>query len=113
MVDYMLLFYKYKEYIYNLGSENLSKIVLGLLFNYEFILKKGIYFYWFLFDVLINGQYDSNGIIFLVVFNCWLIVCKGGEIEEKIWVIESDYLYFELDLNDSSSSLLNVINIFI
>ncbi|MDE5069007.1 MAG: hypothetical protein O4752_07605, partial [Trichodesmium sp. St4_bin8_1] len=113
MVDYTLLPYKYKEHTYNSGSENLSKTALGPLFNHEFTLKKGIHLHWSLPDALTNGQHDSNGTTFPVVPNRWLIVRKGGETEEKTWVIESDYLYPELDPNDSSSSPPNAINILI
>ncbi|NEO56310.1 MAG: hypothetical protein F6K54_26435 [Okeania sp. SIO3B5] len=103
MADYRLLPYKYQDDTHGSGQDNLSEQLLAPLFNQNFILKAGIHIHWSLPDALTNGQHDETGTTFPRVPNRWLILRQGGDKGEKQWMIESDYLYPELEPGDRSS----------
>lgn len=102
MADYTLLPYIYKGETHGSGQDNLSETALAPLFNQEFTLKAGIHLHWSLPDALTDGDHDINGTTFPQVPNRWLVKRQGGDQGDKIWIVDSDYLYPELALGDNS-----------
>lgn len=111
MADYKLLPYIYNNDTYGTGQLNLTETILAPLFNQEFTLKAGIHLHWSLPDALTSAEHDESGTTFPTVPNRWLILRKGGGKDEKTWIVESDYLYPELD--GSNSEPPDAINILI
>ncbi|MBD2186372.1 hypothetical protein H6S82_15920 [Planktothrix sp. FACHB-1355] len=101
MADYSKLPYIYQG-THGTGQENLSEQILAPLFNQEFTLKAGIHLHLSLPDALTSGKHDETGTTFPRVPNRWLILRQGGERGQKQWIIESDYLYPELEKDDNS-----------
>ena len=102
MADYTKLPYIYMDDTYGLGQLNLSEQILAPLFNQEFALEPGIHLHWSLPDALTDGEHGEAGTTFPLVPNRWLIVRQGGGQDDKTWVIESDYLYPELEPGEGS-----------
>jgi hypothetical protein len=107
MADYRSLPYIYldnegKKKTYGSGQNYLSETALRPLFNDNFILKTGIHLHWSLPDALTDGEHGINGTTFPKVPNRWLIQRKGGNQGEKTWIVESNYLYPELEPGDNS-----------
>ncbi|MDB9421811.1 hypothetical protein PN467_15145 [Microcystis aeruginosa CS-563/04] len=71
-------------------------------------LKAGIHLHWSLPDALTNGiaREGEPGITFPLVPNRWLIIRRGGNLAEKKWVVESDYLYPE---NATPEDTINIL----
>ena len=100
MTDYSELpYYKGAELVKG-DRAYLSETVLSRPFKQtNLTLKAGIHLHWSLPDALTNGIVRDGDpdprIKFPLVPNRWLIIRRGGNKQEKTWVIESDYLYPE------------------
>ncbi len=100
MTDYSELpYYKGAELVKR-DRAYLSETVLSRPFKQtNLTLKAGIHLHWSLPDALTNGIVRDGDpdprIKFPLVPNRWLIIRRGGNKQEKIWVVESDYLYPE------------------
>jgi hypothetical protein len=98
MTDYSQLPYYERSKLKNPGKAYISETVLTVpLTQPELSLKAGIHLHWSLPDALTNGiaRDGEQGITFPLVPNRWLIIRRGGNLAEKKWVVESDYLYPE------------------
>lgn len=98
MTDYSKLPYYKNSQLVNRGSAYIIETVLTVPFTQpQLSLKAGIHLHWSLPDALTNGiaRDGEQGITFPLVPNRWLIIRRGGNIAEKKWVVESDYLYPE------------------
>lgn len=98
MTDYSKLPYYKNSQLVNRGRAYISETVLTVPFTQpQLTLKAGIHLHWSLPDALTNGiaRDGEQGITFPLVPNRWLIIRRGGNIAEKKWVVESDYLYPE------------------
>jgi hypothetical protein len=95
MTDYRNLPYVDKNNnVKNSGKAYISSSVLSPPFeNLNLTLKAGIHLHWAMPDALIKGIAKADGITFPLVPNRWLIMRRGGNKNDKQWVIESDYLY--------------------
>ncbi len=63
--------------------------------NKNLILGEGIHLHWALPDALTVGKEVENSIQLPNLPDRWLICRKRGEIHEKQWILESNYLYPE------------------
>ena len=98
MTDYSKLPYYKNSQLVNRGRAYISETVLTVPFTQpQLTLKAGIHLHWSLPDALTNGiaRDGEQGITFPLVPNRWLIIRRGGNLVEKKWVVESDYLYPE------------------
>ncbi|MFM6734048.1 MAG: hypothetical protein ACKPJT_00030 [Microcystis panniformis] len=99
MTDYSKLpYYKKGGQLQKSGSAYISETVLiSPLTQPKLSLKAGIHLHWSLPDALTNGiaRDGEQGITFPLAPNRWLIIRRGGNLVEKKWVVESDYLYPE------------------
>lgn len=83
----------------NVDVVNISENIVSKPFDDQNLyLKAGIHLHWALPDALTRGKHTPAGTTFPAVPNRWLIVRSrravgGQESIEKIWVVESDYLY--------------------
>lgn len=101
MADYSKLPYKYQGETHGSGQANLSEQILAPLFNHQLSLEAGIHLHWSIPDGLTMGQHEIET-TFPQVPNRWLIIRQGGDKGDKQWVVESDYLYAELEPDDNS-----------
>jgi hypothetical protein len=98
MTDYSKLPYYKNSQLVNRGRAYISETVLTVPFTQpQLTLKAGIHLHWSLPDALTNGiaRDGEQGITFPLVPNRWLIIRRRGNLVEKKWVVESDYLYPE------------------
>lgn len=98
MTDYSQLPYYKGTELQKRGKAYISETVLiPPLTQPKLSLKAGIHLHWSLPDALTNGiaRDGEQGITFPLVPNRWLIIRRGGNLVEKKWVVESDYLYPE------------------
>lgn len=94
MTDYSKLPYWDEDGQQNYGPY-ISDTVLSPPFEaLNLSLEKGIHLHWALPDGLTRGKVaEDSSIQFPLVPNRWLIMRRGGDLPEKQWVVESDYLY--------------------
>ena len=101
MADFKRLPYQDNTRDVNGDTAYLSEELLsGPLQDQELYLKAGIHLHWALPDALTKGSHAPNGTKFPVVPNRWLVMrtraTEGGQnVTEKMWIVESDYLYAE------------------
>lgn len=98
MTDYSKLPYFKLNNLKNPNQAYISETVLKVPFTEpQLSLKAGIHLHWSLPEALTNGiaRDGEQGITFPLVPNRWLIIRRGGNLVEKKWVVESDYLYPE------------------
>ncbi len=112
MTDYSKLPYLNKTAgVTNRDAAYLSETVLSPPFgNPNLTLKAGIHLHWALPDALTTGKAEADGITFPVVPNRWLIIRRGGNKQEKQWVVESDYLYPEYAEGQTPPDAINILH---
>jgi hypothetical protein len=72
---------------------NISEEIVAEPFDNEnLFLGPGIHLHWALPDAVTKGVHSSDGTVFSVVPNRWLVIRTLGA-EVKYWIVESDYLY--------------------
>jgi hypothetical protein len=115
MTDYTKLpYYKKDTKLENRTRTFLSETVLSTpLEKPTLLLKAGIHLHWTLPDALTNGIVKENEedrrITFPLVPNRWLIIRRGGNQQEKTWVVESNYLHPEsLISEDTRKTTINI-----
>lgn len=108
MTDYSKLPYRDRGSVINRDYAYLSETVLSPPFeNLNLTLKAGIHLHWAMPDALTNGLAQADGITFPLVPNRWLIIRRGGNKQEKQWVVESDYLYPEGETPQDTINILH------
>lgn len=99
MADFSLLPYFDGERDVNSDIANVSENIVSRPFaNQTLYLKAGVHLHWALPDALTRGVARPDGTEFPAVPNRWLVIrsradARGRRVEEKRWVVESDYLY--------------------
>jgi hypothetical protein len=99
MADFTLLPYFDGGRDVNHDIAHLSEDIVSRPFeNQTLYLKAGVHLHWALPDALTRGDAQADGTKFPAVPNRWLVIrsradAQGQGIEEKRWVVESDYLY--------------------
>ncbi|NEO82328.1 hypothetical protein [Moorena sp. SIO4G3] len=108
MTDYSELPYWDQRPVNN-DNPYISDTVLSPPFvNLNLNLKPGIHLHWALPDALTQGQVEDDGSIqFPLVPNRWLIMRRGGNLPDKQWVVESDYLYADCEKQDDTINILH------
>jgi hypothetical protein len=84
----------------NTDTANISEDIVTNPFLAKQTLQKGNHLHWALPDALTHARSDtpedatsSEEILYPQIPNCWLVTRSGVGVQEKRWVIESDYLY--------------------
>ena len=95
MADFTRLPYFNGERDVNPDVANISEDIVSQPFqNQNLHLKAGVHLHWSLPDALTKGTQASDGTTdFPKVPNCWMILRTGGNLVDKQWIVESDYLY--------------------
>ena len=109
MTDYSKLPYFDGQQQRNNDNPYISDTVLSPPFeNLNLNLKAGIHLHWALPDALTQGQVEDDGSMeFPLVPNRWLIRRTGGGLEDKQWVLESDYLYADGEEPEDTINILH------
>ncbi len=99
MADFTLLPYFDGGRDVNHDTAPISEDIVSRPFqNQNLYLEAGVHLHWALPDALTRGVAHADGTDFPEVPNRWLVIrsrpdARGQRVEEKRWVVESDYLY--------------------
>jgi ketosteroid isomerase-like protein len=110
MADFTLLPYFDGQRDVNPDVAYVSEDIVSRPFEDQTLyLKAGVHLHWALPDALTRGAARAGGTEFPAVPNRWLVIrsrrdAQGQMVEEKRWVVESDYLYPD-GAGDSSGSV--------